>query len=422
MITAPKNKIIIFDVDGVLFRGHFLLHLSRRLGLLLSIRTFLLCILFNIGKLPFHTFIKRVYRSFRNIPLEQARKVYEEIPLIQNAKETIEILRGHGYLVFLISSGVPDVFVKDLAARVSANNGYGITVGIDNGALTGEIYGQLIMPEGKVNIIESELQHYDLSWHDVIVLVDDRNNSDILQKSNIGIGVNAQYSIRRQADYLIDNNNLSELLDILDIADANTYKALFSGMRKQFEHSWYQEIRRKLLHIIIALVPVFSQYIFITTLSVLFSIVVFYLISEFLRVNGLSFPLLGLVTKSSIRKREERGIAFGPITLILGAAFSILIFPKEIASAVIWIVAFSDAAATLVGKSIGKIRIPYNRQKSVEGSLAALAVAIICGCIFLPIAPALIAAFVACFIESLPLRAADNLLMPVGAGLILLCF
>lgn len=325
-------------------------------------------------------------------------------------------------MVFLISSGVPDVFVKDLAARVSANNGYGITVGIDNGALTGEIYGQLIMPEGKVNIIESELQHYDLSWHDVIVLVDDRNNSDILQKSNIGIGVNAQYSIRRQADYLIDNNNLSELLDILDIADANTYKALFSGMRKQFEHSWYQEIRRKLLHIIIALVPVFSQYIFITTLSVLFSIVVFYLISEFLRVNGLSFPLLGLVTKSSIRKREERGIAFGPITLILGAAFSILIFPKEIASAVIWIVAFSDAAATLVGKSIGKIRIPYNRQKSVEGSLAALAVAIICGCIFLPIAPALIAAFVACFIESLPLRAADNLLMPVGAGLILLCF
>ena len=422
MITAPKNKIIIFDVDGVLFRGHFLLHLSRRLGFLLSIRTFLLCILFNIGKLPFPAFIKKVYRSFRNIPLEQAKKVYEEIPLIQNAKETIEILRDHGYLVFLISSGVPDVFVKDLAARVSANNGYGITVGIDNGALTGEIYGQLIMPEGKVNIIEGELQRHNFSWQDVIVLVDDRNNADILQKSNIGIGVNAQYSIRRQADYLIDNNNLSELLDILDVADANTYKALFSGMRKQFAHSWYQEIRRKLLHIIIAFVPVFSQYIFITTISVLFSIVVFYLISEFLRVNGLSFPLLGLVTKSSIRKREERGIAFGPITLILGAAFSILIFPKEIASAVIWIVAFSDAAATLVGKSIGKIRIPYNRQKSVEGSLAALAVAIICGCIFLPVAPALIAAFVACFIESLPLMAADNLLMPVGAGLILLCF
>ncbi|MBM4053141.1 MAG: hypothetical protein FJ264_00415 [Planctomycetes bacterium] len=422
MQNTPKNKIIILDVDGVLFQGHFLIYMSRHLGFLMYIRTILLCILFNIGKLPFHVFIKRVYSSFRNVPLEQAKKVYEAIPLIRNAKETIEVLRNNGYAVVLISSGVPDVFVKDLAERLSAISGYGITAGIKDGKLTGEITGHLIMPGGKVTMVEKELQQYNLSWKDVIVLVDDRNNLEILEKSYISIGVNAQYSIRKRANYLIDSKNLSETLDILNIADANTYKTLFSGMRKQFAHSWYQELRRKSLHIIIALVPVFSQFLFATTLTVLFSLVALYLISEFLRINGFSFPMFGIVTKSSIRKREERGIAFGPVTLILGASLSILFFPKEIASVVIWIVAFSDAAATLVGKSIGNFRIPYNRQKSIEGSFAALIVAVFCGCIYLPVIPAIIAAFIACFIESLPLRALDNLLMPVGTGLVLLCF
>ncbi|MCF6148109.1 MAG: hypothetical protein E3K37_05565 [Candidatus Kuenenia sp.] len=422
MQNSTKNKIIIFDVDGVLFKGHFLVHLSGNLGFLIYIRTILLCILFNLGKLPFHTFIKKVYSFFSNVPVEQAKKVYEKIPLIRNAKETIEILRNHGYLVILVSSGVPDFIVKDLAKRLGANNGYGISTGITDGKLSGEIFGNLIMDGGKAALVEEELQRNNLSWQDAIVLVDDRNNLDILKKSDISIGVNAQYSVRKQADYLIDSKNLSELLDILDIANAHTYKTLFSGMRKQFAHFWYQELRRKLLHIIIALVPVFSQFMFATTLLVLFSLMMVYLISESLRINGFSFPMFGIITKSSIRKREERGIAFGPVTLILGAAFSILLFPKEIAITVIWIVAFSDAAATLVGKSIGNFRIPYNRQKSVEGSLAALIVAILCGCVYLPIVPALIAAFTACFIESLPLRAFDNLLMPVGTGLVLLCF
>ena len=39
------------------------------------------------------------------------------------------MLRNHGYQVVLISSGVPDLFVKDLAASLSANNGYGVEIG-----------------------------------------------------------------------------------------------------------------------------------------------------------------------------------------------------------------------------------------------------------------------------------------------------
>ena len=409
------------DVDGVLFKGHLILHLAQHTGRLIYIRTALLCFLFNINKISIQELLTRVYARFKGITLEQAKKVYQDITIIKHARETIQTLRNHGYHVVLISSGVPDFFVKDLAARLSANNGYGVEIGTNNSTLTGEVFGRLSQTTGKKEIIEDLLQESNLTWKDTIVLVDDRNNLNIMHKASINIGVNAHYSVRQQAQYLIDSGNLAEALDILDIEDADTYKTLFAGMRKQYTHSWYQEIRRKLLHILTASVPVFSSLVYHATLTVLFSLSIVYMISECLRINGYSFPLLGRVTKSSIRRMEERGVAFGPVTLVLGVIISLLFFPAIIASTVILIVAFADAAATIVGRSIGNHRIFYNKKKSWEGTIAAWTVAFLCGCIYLPISYALLAASFSSIIESLPLKSLDNLLVPISTGILLMC-
>ena len=421
MTNSPIKKLVVMDVDGVLFKGHFILHLAQHAGRLIYIRTALLCFLFNINKISIQELLTRVYARFKGITLEQAKKVYQDITIIKHARETIQTLRNHGYHVVFISSGVPDFFVEDLAARLSANNGYGVEIGTNNSTLTGEVFGRLSQSTGKKEIIEDLLQESNLTWKDTIVLVDDRNNLDIMHKASINIGVNAHYSVRQQAQYLIDSGNLAEALDILDIEDADTYKTLFAGMRKQYTHSWYQEIRRKLLHILTASVPVFSSLVYHATLTVLFSLSIVYMISECLRINGYSFPLLGRVTKFSIRRMEERGIAFGPVTLIFGAILSLLFFPPVIASTVILIVAFADAAATIVGQSMGNHRIFYNKKKSWEGTIAAWIVAFLCGLIYLPISYALLAASFSSIIESLPLKSLDNLLIPISTGILLMC-
>ncbi|MEK7805263.1 MAG: haloacid dehalogenase-like hydrolase [Planctomycetota bacterium] len=421
MTNSPIKKLVVMDVDGVLFRGHFILHLARHAGIFIYIRTALLCFLFNINKISIRELITRVYARFKGITLEEAKKVYQNIALIKHARETIETLHNHGYQVVLISSGVPDLFVKDLAARLSANKGYGVKIDINNSQLTGEVFGRLSQSIGKKEIIEDILHKNNLTWKDTIVLVDDRNNLNIMHKASINIGVNAHYPVRQQAQHLIDSGNLAEVLDILDIEDADTYKTLFAGMRKQYTHSWYQEIRRKLLHILIACVPVFSSLVYHTTLTVLFALPIVYLISECLRINGYSFPMLGSITKSSIRRMEERGIAFGPITLVLGAILALLFFPAIIASTVILIVAFADAAATIVGRSMGNHRIFYNKKKSWEGTIAAWTVAFLCGLIYLPISYALLAASFSSIIESLPLKSLDNLFVPISTGILLMC-
>lgn len=414
------KKIVVMDVDGVLFKGQYLLHLARYIGIFIYLRTALLCFLFNMNKISIQELLEKVYERFKGIELEVAQAVYKNIAVIKYARETIETLRSHGYYVILVSSGVPDLFVKDLAARLSADNGHGIEIGIHNRQLTGDVFGRLSQPNGKKELIEELLIKNSLTWQNTIVLVDDRNNLNIMNKASINIGVNAHYTVRQKANYLIDSGNLTEVLDILNIADADTYKTLSAGMRKQFIHSWYQEIRRKFLHILIACVPVFSTFVYHTTQMVLFALLGAYVISECLRINGYSFPLLGKITRSSVRKAEERDFAFGPVTLILGAILSLHFFPTMVANIAIWIVAFADTAATIVGRSLGVHRIPYNKKKSLEGTFAAMIVAFLCGYIYLSIPAALLVAIFSSIIESLPLKSLDNLFMPIGAGLLLL--
>lgn len=43
---AGVKKLIIMDVDGVLFKGQFILHLARSLGILVYVRTAILCLFF----------------------------------------------------------------------------------------------------------------------------------------------------------------------------------------------------------------------------------------------------------------------------------------------------------------------------------------------------------------------------------------
>ncbi|MEK7700048.1 MAG: haloacid dehalogenase-like hydrolase, partial [Planctomycetota bacterium] len=211
--------MIVMDVDGVIFKGQFLLHIARYRGKLIYARTALLCLLFNMNKLFIEELLTATYARFKGITLEQAEMVYKNIPLINHAKQTIEILRDHGYYVVLISSGVPDLFVKDLASRLSANEGYGVQIGIHDLRLTGEVFGPLTKPQGKSRLVEELLHKNNLTWQETIVLVDDCNNLDIMQKAGINIGVNANYAVRRQANYLIDSGNLAEVIDILDVAD-----------------------------------------------------------------------------------------------------------------------------------------------------------------------------------------------------------
>jgi uncharacterized protein (TIGR00297 family) len=133
---------------------------------------------------------------------------------------------------------------------------------------------------------------------------------------------------------------------------------------------------------------------------------------------------------------HARGFPLGIVLYPLAVLLLILIFETrlDIVAAAWGVLAFGDGFATLAGRRIGGLQIPWNREKTVAGTMAFA----VCGGIgavalalwtrpsmvtppsltFLIVAP-LVAAVVAALVETLPVRLDDNISVPMTAAAVL---
>ena len=406
--------LVVFDVDGVIFRGTLMLALARRRGLRAFAGSLADCLRYELGRLGLCPLLGRVYARLRGMPEGEVWDAFRRMPIAPGARETIAALRQRGYYVLLLTAGGPDSLIRDLARRLDADEGAGIVPGVENGRLTGLAGGELADPEGKRRYVERTLERLGLTRRDLIVIGDDRNNLPLLRLARVGIGFNATHSVRREARVLVDDTDLRAVLPCI-LHDEEQHRLLTRART-----AWHHEIARKLIHMTCAVVPfLFLRWPGLTT-GLLTSAMAAYLFIEFWRLNGVEVPGFHWINRLVLRRRERHGAAFAPLTLALGALGAAWLFPAPVACAAILIAALADSAAAVIGSRWGRRTWPHNAHKTLLGSTAFLAVALACGLFWLRFPQAAFLAVAATLIESLPLHEWDNFLVPVGAGAVVL--
>ena len=182
-----------------------------------------------------------------------------------------------------------------------------------------------------------------------------------------------------------------------------------------------KELIRKSLHLLIACTP--SLAFLIGTQSTIFLLalgVLFYTIAEYLRMSGSRIPIISRITELAMRDRDADHFVLGPVTLGIGAMLTLMLYPNPAATIGIYALAFGDGLSSLTGKMFGTIRIPFSGGKSIEGSLTCFLAVLVSIIVLVPIIPprqAIYIALIATFLEVLPSKDYDNLLLPVGTGL-----
>jgi phytol kinase len=179
------------------------------------------------------------------------------------------------------------------------------------------------------------------------------------------------------------------------------------------------EIVRKGLHLLIALVPTLAALSVPFTLALLAFGTLFYALAETSRRNGHPVIVVSRLTLVASRAADQNRFVLGPITLGLGAMISLMLYPEPAASIAIYALAFGDGFAGLVGRLVPGPRIPFVKGKSVMGSLACFSAVFVASCplVHTPTEAALVA-FTATALEAVPSGDFDNLLVPVGTGLV----
>jgi dolichol kinase/phosphoglycolate phosphatase-like HAD superfamily hydrolase len=409
-ITEGREpKLAVFDVEGVLIpRNRLFFDVARSLGFAHLFRVLLMGFLYEIGALPLKQALTRIFWTIRGTKLEVFYQTIDNLPLMPNSKEVFDTLRAEGCKTALISSGIPTFLVDRLAKQVGADYAIGVEVSIEGDFFTGEVWGDVTESNGKFLVLKELLEEGNLTPSDCVVVADDRNNSSIFLKDALKIGYNSDFIIKTKADAIV-TGRLSKILPIIH------------GVQKTKSFPSSKDLLRESIHASGIFMPIFAIYLGVPLVALFISLViVFYTVSELSRVKGMNVPFFSTVTRHAASQSELCEFTTAPLYFAFGILLTLLLFPAPASYAAIAIFTFGDSTASLIGGTLSKKPMPFNRSKTLEGSLGGFFFAFLGALMFVSPWIALVGAAIGMTIEFLPLPINDNLLIPICTALALM--
>ena len=404
-----KPRLVVFDVEGVLIaKNRFIFDVGKSIGIPQLLKMFFIGFLYELGVVKLKPALKRIFKIMRGVKIETLMRVFDEIPSKPMLESFFAQLKIRNCKIALISSGLPTVVVEKLGSMLGADYAFGIEVAVNDNALTGEIWGDAIEANGKFKILSQILAAEGLKLEDCVVVADDRNNSCIFLSGMQKIGYNPDFVLRVKADMVV-TGKLSGILPII------------YGKPKKRPLPSKNDILREGIHASGFFVPVLVGLIGVFPVSLLIYVVsALYFVSEISRMDRKNLPVISAITRSAASQAELYEFAAAPLYFAIGILITLLLFPAPVNSAAIAIFTLGDSTAALFGGLISKKPLPFNKGKTLAGSIAGFFFAFLAGSLFISPAKALIGAAVAMAIECLPLPVNDNVPIPLCTGLALM--
>ena len=410
MLNGEKIGLVVFDVEGVVIpkNRYLLFEVGRRVGFSRFMRLVFYGILYELGLVSLKYALKRVFRVFKGFKVEDLLEFFRLVPLMLDVEEVFEELRGDGWKIALISSGLPDFVVEDLASRLKADYAFGLRLETRDGVVTGEVSGEVMERDGKLVVLKRILEEEGWSPDDCVVVVDDRNNVPMMLPGMLKIGFNPDFVVRVKADYVVTGR----LRGILPLMMGVTQRVRVLPSRN--------EVLREIIHACGFTVPLLSGLVGLYPVAFLILAVTFlYVVSEWALMDGREVPIVSSIIRNAALHGELYEFATAPVFFALGILFTLFLFPVPASSAAIAIFAWGDSAAAVFGKVLGKGALPFNKGKTLGGSVIGLFFGFLAAAFFVSPLKALVGAAVAMLVECLPLPLSDNLTVPLTVGLVL---
>jgi len=405
--------LIVFDVEGVIIpQIRFLLfEVVGRMGTWPFIKAAFFGLLYQIGLVSLKKTFKKIYGLLRGLPYERLLYIFQRVPLMPGVQQVFKELKEDEFKIALISSGIPRIVLERLAERLGADYVSGLEIGLSQGRLTGEIWGDVLELEGKSIALKKILNDEGLSPCYCIGVADDRNNLPMFQLCNLKIGYNPDFILGYKSDYAV-KGDLSGIVPIIK-----------GGHVKKGSHGLYMSsIPREIIHISGFFVASVGM-TFVNRYAIaflIFLVAMLYMVSETGRMFGVCLPLISSITLIAARRSEIQEFVAAPIFYALGLIMSLTLFPEPIGYVAVAVLTLGDGFASVFGIKFGQRRVPFNKSKKLEGTIGGFSFAFLGSLLFIDPLRALIASAVGMVVEILPLPLNDNVTMPLASGLTLM--
>jgi len=115
-------------------------------------------LLYETGLIKLETALRTIYKQLQGLPADDLLQLFKKIPLIPGVDKVFQRLKQAGCKTALISSGLPQIFIEELAAQLGTDYAVGFKLEVTNGLVSGQISGDAIEPEGKALVLQKIIQ------------------------------------------------------------------------------------------------------------------------------------------------------------------------------------------------------------------------------------------------------------------------
>jgi len=411
--SKDQNKLVVFDAEGVVIpKGKFsIFDVAGKKSLWAFVIAAFTGVMYETGLIPVKKTIKKLYGSLKGFRLDRFLAVFDDVPLMPGVEETFKELREAGFKTALISSGIPRIALENLGKRLGIDYVSGLEIGVSEGLLTGEVWGDVIEPEGKAVALKRIILDNGLASYYCIGVADDRNNLSMFKLCNLKIGYNPDFALSRKSD-LVARGELTSIVPLVkgEAASASSHQLSRATSIRETIHTSSFFVSFVCLYLL-------NRYVVALLILLLAAA---YMVSEVKRMLGTNVPLFTDVTLLAARRSESQEFVASPLFFASGIMLSLLVFPEPLGYVSVTVLTLGDGFASIFGQKFGNVRISYNKIKYLEGTVSGFFFAFVGSLWFVHPLNAFIASAVGMFVESLPLPLNDNLAIPLAVGLALI--
>ena len=202
-------KLVVFDLDNVIIDGEAI----DEIGKLANVEEEIAEITEKAmqGEIDFETSIKDRVQLLEGTSIEDIEKVADELPLMEGASKTIACLKDKDVDVAIIS-GSFDVVAEKVKEKLGIDSCYTNSFTVEDGKLTGEVTGPLVSGS-KLDVLKDHVEDAGISLEEVVAVGDGANDISMIESAGCGIAFNAKDSVKEIADVVVDEKDLTKVLD-----------------------------------------------------------------------------------------------------------------------------------------------------------------------------------------------------------------
>ncbi len=202
--------LVIFDVEGVLFDAEYLPILAEKLNKEKEI--------WDItkkgiqGVINWEEGLRQRIDSLKGLDYETCQQVADSLPIMTGAKEACRILKAAGWKLMAISGGFT-IMTERLQKELDLDYVFSNELIFKDGKLDGVT---VKVDSDKAKSAKIKIEEWNQTKDDIVVAVDGANDLALFDICGLGIAFRAQDKVKDVANIILEEKDLSKILDIIN--------------------------------------------------------------------------------------------------------------------------------------------------------------------------------------------------------------